>query len=120
MIRVINKLFFIQAINPTIIGNQIVSGASQVQAMPIVNATQDQSTHDNANSAIMITSPDRNSQTECSLILPSATNSAVATDDNIKLVPKKEEIPVAMEEVAATTPMEITSKDQFVSNIINI
>jgi hypothetical protein len=95
-----------------------VSGASQVQAMPIVNTTQDQSTHDNANTTIMITSPDRNSQTECSLILPSTTNSAVTIDDNVKLVPKKEEIPVAMEEVAATTPIEITSKDQFVSLLI--
>jgi len=114
MIRVVtNKVFFIQAINPTIIGNQIVSGASQVQAMPInVNATQDQPTHDNTNSTIMITSPDRNSQTECSLILQqSTTNSAVTTDDNIKLIPKKEEIPVTIEEVAVTTPMEITSNE---------
>ncbi|EZA51225.1 hypothetical protein DMN91_012652 [Ooceraea biroi] len=99
------------AINPTIIGNQIVSGASQVQAMPIVNATtQDQPTHDNANSTTMITSPDRNPQTECSLILPSATNSAV-TDDSVKLLPKKEEIPVAMEEVAATPQMEVTDTE---------
>lgn len=79
--------------------------------MPIVNPTQDQSTHDTANSAIMITSPDRNPQTECSLILPSATNSTVAADDSVKL--KKEEVPVVMEEVAPTPQMEVTGRDQF-------
>ncbi|XP_029667471.1 polyhomeotic-like protein 2 isoform X1 [Formica exsecta] len=102
------------AINPTIIGNQIVNGASQVQAMPIVNATQDQPTHDNTNPAIMITSPDRNPQAECSLILPSTTNIApMATDDSVKLGLKKEDMPVLTEEVAATAPqIEVTDGDQ--------
>jgi len=82
-----------------------VNGASQVQAMPIVNTTQDQPTHDNTNPAIMITSPDRNPQTECSLILPSTTNLApMTTDDSVKLVMKKEDMPVPTEEVAAAAP----------------
>lgn len=99
-------------INPTIIGSQIVSGTSQVQAMPIVNTTQDQQTHDNTNSTIMITSPDRNSQTECSLILPSTTNPPVATDDDsLKIVSKKEDAPIATEEVAISLP-EVTDGDQ--------
>lgn len=87
-----------------------MNGASQVQAMPIVNATPDQPTHDNTNPAIMITSPDRNPQAECSLILPSTTNIApMATDDSVKLVLKKEDMPVPTEEVAATAPqIEVT------------
>lgn len=75
--------------------------------MPIVNATQDQSTHDNTNSAIMITSPDRNSQAECSLILPS-TNPSLITDDNVKLVSKKEDVPVTTEDITAAPQSEIT------------
>jgi len=108
-----------QTINPTIIGNQIVSGASQVQAMPIVNATQDQPSHDNTNSAMMITSPDRNSQTECSLILPSTTNPPVTTDDSGKLALKKEDTPATTEEVAAAPQSEapIGTTDQ--SSLIN-
>lgn len=82
-----------------------MNGASQVQAMPIVNATQDQPTHDNTNPAIMITSPDRNPQAECSLILPSTTNLApMTTDDGVKLVTKKDDMPVPTEEVVAVTP----------------
>lgn len=87
-----------------------MNGASQVQAMPIVNATQDQPTHDNTNPAVMITSPDRNPQAECSLILPSTTNlTPMTTDDSVKLVLKKEDMPVPTEEVAAAAPqMEVT------------
>lgn len=88
-----------------------MSGASQVQAMPIVTATQDQPTHDNTNSAIMITSPDRNSQTECSLILPSTTNPPLITDDSVKLIGKKEDSTpstVTTEDITATPQSEIT------------
>ncbi|XP_072753004.1 uncharacterized protein [Anoplolepis gracilipes] len=102
------------AINPTIIGNQIVNGAPQVQAIPIVNTTQDQSTHETTNPAIMITSPDRNPQSECSLILPSTTNlTPMATDDSVKLISKKEDMPVPTEEVAIAAPQtEVTDGDQ--------
>ena len=79
--------------------------------MPIVNATQDQSTHDNTNSAIMITSPDRNSQAECSLILPSTTNSPLITDDSVKLAAKKEDVPVPTEDITAPLQSEITGID---------
>lgn len=96
----------LQTINPTIISNQIVSGTSQVQALPIVNATQEQPSHDNANSAIMITSPDRNPQTECSLILSSSTNASVTADDSGKVAPKKEEAPATTEEVATAPQSE--------------
>lgn len=78
--------------------------------MPIVNATQDQSTHDN-NSTIMITSPDRNSQAECSLILPSTTNSPLITDDSVKLTTKKEDVPIPMEDITAPLQSEITGID---------
>lgn len=88
-----------------------MGGASQVQAMPIMNTTQDQSTHDNSNSAIMITSPDRNSQTECSLILPSVTNSTVTADDSAKLASKKEESSIIIEEVVAAPQLEMTGKE---------
>lgn len=91
--------YLFQAINPTIIGNQILSGTSQVQTMPIVNATQDQqTTHDTTNSTIMITSPERNSQAECPL-MSSTTNPPVGSDDGIKLLPKKEDVPVTTDEV---------------------
>ncbi|XP_018407327.1 PREDICTED: polyhomeotic-like protein 2 isoform X1 [Cyphomyrmex costatus] len=96
-------------LNPTIIGNQIIP-APQVQAMPIVHATQEQSTHDN--STIMITSPDRNSQAECSLILPSTTNSSpLVTDDSVKVIAKKEDVPVPTEDVTVVQ-LEITDVDQ--------
>lgn len=86
-----------------------MSGASQVQAMPIVNTTQDQPTHDNANSAIMITSPDRNHQpAECSLILPSSVNPPVVTDESTKLSSKKDDVPTIVEEVATTPQSEVT------------
>jgi len=91
-----------------------MSGASQVQAMPIVNATQDQSTHDNTNSTIMITSPDRNPQAECSLILPSTTNPPLITDDSVKLAAKKEDIPVTTEDITAAPQTEITGIDLIV------
>lgn len=68
--------------------------------MPIVNAMQDQQTHDNTNSTIIITSPDRNTQADCSLILPSTTNPPITTDDSLKPVTKKEDVPVITEEVA--------------------
>lgn len=87
-----------------------MSGASQVQAMPIVNATQDQP-HDNTNSTIMITSPDRNPQAECSLILPSTTNPPLMTDDSVKLVAKKEDAPVTTEDITAAPQSEITGID---------
>lgn len=88
-----------------------MSAASQVQAMPIVNATQDQPTHDNTNSTIMITSPDRNSQVECSLILPSTTNPPLITDDSVKLAGKKEDVPVTTEDITAPLQSEITGID---------
>lgn len=75
--------------------------------MPIVNATQDQQTHDNTNSTIIITSPDRNPQADCSLILPSTTNPPVTTDESLKLAPKKEEVPVTTEEIVVPQP-EVT------------
>lgn len=88
-----------------------MNGASQVQAMPIVNATQDQPAHDNTNSAIIITSPDRNSQAECSLILPSTNLAPITTDDSVKIVLKKDDMPVATEEITAAAPQtEITGK----------
>lgn len=69
--------------------------------MSMVNQLTDQQTHDNS-STIMITSPDRNHQAECSLILPSVTNAPVSNEENSKLILKKEEsIPVTIEEVPA-------------------
>lgn len=101
-----------------------MSSASQVQAMPIVNATQDQPTHDNTNSAIMITSPDRNPQAECSLILPSTTNPPLMTDDSVKLTAKKEDVPVT-EDITTAPQSEITGMNlillinrKFLSNSI--
>lgn len=93
-----------------------MSGASQVQAMPIVNATQDQPTHDNTNSAIMITSPDRNPQTECSLILPSTTNPPLMTDDSVKLTAKKEDVPVTAEDITTAPQSEITGMNLILIN----
>lgn len=60
----------------------------------------------------MITSPDRNSQTECSLILPSTTNPPVTTDDSGKIVPKKEDTPAPTEEVAAAPQSEAIGTDR--------
>ncbi|XP_032683181.1 polyhomeotic-like protein 2 isoform X2 [Odontomachus brunneus] len=101
----------LSAINPAIIGNQILSGASQVQAMPIVNATQDQQTQDNTNSTVMIASPERNSsQAECSLM--PTTNSLIGNDDTLKtLLSKKDEVCVTAEEIAIL-PIEIADGDQ--------
>lgn len=92
-----------------------MSGASQVQAMPIVNATQDQPTHDNTNS-IMITSPDRNPQAECSLILPSTTNPPLMTDDSAKLTAKKEDVPVTTEDITTAPQSEITGMNLIFIN----
>lgn len=83
-----------------------MSSASQIQAIPIVNATQDQPAHDNTNSTIMITSPDRNPQAECSL-LPSTTNAPLMTDDSVKLM-KKEDVPATTEDITAAPQSEIT------------
>ncbi|KAF3429147.1 LOW QUALITY PROTEIN: hypothetical protein E2986_05179 [Frieseomelitta varia] len=100
------------AINSTIIGSQIVSGTSQVQTMSMINQTTDQQTQDNNNSTVMITSPDRNHQTECSLVLSSATNTPPANEENSKSVVKKEDsIPVTIEEVTVSQP-ETTDGDQ--------
>lgn len=85
-----------------------MSGASQVQAIPIVNATQDQQAHDNANPTIMITSPDRNPQTECSLILPTTTNPPLIADDSVKLTAKKDDVSVTAEDITAAPQSEIT------------
>ncbi|XP_043257079.1 polyhomeotic-proximal chromatin protein-like isoform X3 [Colletes gigas] len=101
----------LQAINSTIIGSQIVSGTSQVQTMSMVNQLTDQ-THDSSNSTIMITSPDRNHQAECTLVLPSTTNTPVTNEENSKLILKKEEpMPVTIEEIAVAQP-EVTDGDQ--------
>lgn len=98
-----------------------MSGASQVQAMPIVNATQDQPAHDNTNSTIMITSPDRNPQAECSLILPSTTNPPLMTDDSVKLAAKKEDVPVTTEDITTAPQSEITGMDFIlIRNLLNI
>ncbi|EFN76859.1 Polyhomeotic-like protein 2 [Harpegnathos saltator] len=103
----------LSAINPTIISNQILSGASQVQTMPIVNTAQDQQNqHDNTNSTIMITSPERNPQAECPL-MSSTTNPPVANDDGLKLLLKKEEVPVVTtEEITILQTTEVTDGDQ--------
>lgn len=84
--------------------------------MPIVNTTQDQQTHDTTNPTIMITPTDRNLQTECSLILPSTTNSPVTIEDSLKSIPKKEDVPVTTEDVAISQP-ETTGIIQFFKQI---
>lgn len=97
-----------------------MSGTSQVQTMPIVNTTQDQPTHDNTNSAIMITSPDRNQSAECSLILPSTVNTPMVTDENAKLPSKKDDVPAIMEEAATTPQSEVTGTNLLFLLNINI
>ena len=88
--------------------NQIVSGASQIQAMAIVNATQDRQIHDNTHPT-MITSPDRNPQAARSLILPSTTNLApMTTDDSEKLTLKRKDVPLSTEKVATAPQTEVT------------
>ena len=95
----------LQAINSAILGSQIVSGTSQVQTMSMVNQLTDQSTHDNNNSTIMITSPDRNHQAECSLVLPSTTNAPLLIEETSKLILKKEEtMPLTIEEIIVPQP----------------
>lgn len=72
--------------------------------MSMVNQLTDQ-THDNSNSTIMITSPDRNHQAECSLVLPSTTNTQVTNEENSKSILKKEEMmPVTIEEIVVAQP----------------
>ena len=88
--------------------------------MSMINQTTDQQTHDNNNSTIMITSPDRNHQAECSLVLSSATNTPPANEENSKSVVKKEDsIPVTIEEVTVSQPettgsLKIYTRNKYV------
>ena len=53
----------------------------------------------------MITSPDRNHQAECSLVLPSATNAPLLIEETSKLLLKKEEtMPLTIEEIIVPQP----------------
>lgn len=53
----------------------------------------------------MITSPDRNHQAECSLVLPSTTNIPIIHDENSKPMLKKEEpLPLTIEEITVSQP----------------
>lgn len=52
---------------------------------------------------MMITSPDRNHQTDCSIILPS-TNLSGANDDNVKSGKKEETVSIASEEMTVSQP----------------
>lgn len=47
----------------------------------------------------MITSPDRNHQADCSIILPS-TNLSVVNDDNVKSAKKEETVSIISEEIS--------------------
>lgn len=71
--------------------------------MSMINQSADQQTHDNNNSAIMIASPDRNHQAECSLALPSAANTPTANEENSKSILKKDD-PIPIEEVTISQP----------------
>lgn len=87
--------------------------------MSMINQSTDQQTHDN-NSTIMITSPDRNHQAECSLVLPSTANTAAPNEENSKSTLKKEEsLPVTIEEITISQPETTGSFTIFITVICN-
>ncbi|XP_015124708.1 polyhomeotic-like protein 1 isoform X2 [Diachasma alloeum] len=87
----------IATLNPTIIGNQVVSGSSQVQALPILQQASepqqqspDQQQQDNAGTAAMaIASPERSHSNDCQpIVQPCNINNTTTEED--KSAPKKE------------------------------
>lgn len=82
--------------------------------MPILNHAPDQQAHDNNSSTIMITSPDRNHQPECSLIIPAATSTPIPNDESSKTLMKKDEpMPITIEEISVAQP-ETTGPSTFI------
>ncbi|XP_034947766.1 polyhomeotic-proximal chromatin protein-like isoform X3 [Chelonus insularis] len=81
------------ALNPALIGNQMVSGTSQVQTMPMLAQSSDvqpSQQSDNNASTPMIVAPERNQQNECFMFVQQCASTPVANEES-GASPKKEE-----------------------------
>ena len=83
--------------------SQLVNGTTQMQTMPIATQSTDQQQQqtpqqqENTNSQMLVTSPDRNQQTDSTIMLP-VMNASIPGDDASKSTPRKNDVAPATEE----------------------